>query len=204
METQALERGIARLFEEQLHPFQFFCLSIFLSEIFAKAGASYPSPTGQPPDDSFSFIGNVVNGERQGMSALVGVRPAKISVSGNTFALADPLNVYNDHPAGGDYVQNCQRALISGNTLTSGGWGFASLGSTTNVVILKNDYSGAHFQGVADYNGLDLAGPDQSLESVAVIKNIIGSGAGSHLRAIYPVGARLVIIGNQYRRRPHS
>src|SRR5258708_10321673 len=133
------------------------------------------------------------------MSTLIALWPGKVKVSGNAFALGDPLNVSGDHPAGGDYILSCQRALISGNTLTSGGWGFACIGSTTNVVLLKNDFSGAHFQGVADYNGLDLAGPDQSLESVAVIKNIIGSGAGSHLRAIFPVGARWFMINNQYR-----
>jgi hypothetical protein len=114
------------------------------------------------------------------------------------------LDDWRDHPGGGVYSQSSFRGLVGGNTLASGGWGYASAGTNTVVTVLKNDFKAAAFGGVVDNNGLGTYVPDHFLETAVVVKNVVGQGADHHLSAPFPDGVRWFMIGNQYYATPTS
>jgi hypothetical protein len=151
------------------------------------------------PDDFFSFVGNVVDGGREGVFGIhVGdyysnERTYKSYVSGNVFALRAPFNISDDFPGTAVRVASCGLALVTGNTLTSGGRGFMADGRNTNNVVLKNDFARA------DFTAVSCSSADNSLVSAAVVKNTLGQGVGYHVKVPHPDGARCFMLGNDYR-----
>ena len=121
-------------------------------------------------------------------------RPYKVNASGNTFSLQDHFNVEEDFPGAAVTLAMCERAIVCGNTLTTGGRGIWIDGpNVTNAIILKNDFARANFCGITDRSlGTNLL-------SAAVVKNVMGEGVGYHLKLLYADATHWFMLSNQFR-----
>jgi hypothetical protein len=145
---------------------------------FALPPNNYPNM-----NNSITFIGNWVYGERHG--ALVaagdtaGNSPALITVSGNWLNLSPPLSVTNDYPGAAASIQICQQANVLGNTLVAGGHGVLFALNCTNALILNNNFSGAAYRGIGYITMGD------SLSTAQIFGNTLSEGVSFHVQVPY-------------------
>jgi hypothetical protein len=162
----------------------------------AQVGAC-PGPN---EDHFFSFVGNVVEGGRHGQLGIhdpnegtSGDKAYKLNLSGNTLTLYPAFGIKGDYPGAAVTDALSIFSNVSGNTLLAGGHGLRALGSCTNALILKNDFSGATHRGIA-YDQ-----PAGYAQTIAIVKNVLNQGDSFHLKLMYSDSFNYFLMRNSYR-----
>ncbi len=146
---------------------------------FAFNASGFMATTGTAVDHSACFIGNSVNGGRNGISPQGEVNTPPLywlNCSGNYFALFPPMMQFNDYPGAAVRLLDCQQANITGNTLGTGGLGVLLQTNCGNALILNNDFTGANYRSI----GLYVAGG--YAQSATILNNILGEGSTVHVQ----------------------
>ena len=147
-------------------------------------------------DNSTTFIGNWVYGERCGALSFEAITNNQtnsvINLSGNWLNLSPVLNGIEDYPGAAAAVQFCQTLNILGNTLVTGGYG-ADFGlECGDALIMANDFSGATYRGIGDYQSYN------SPASAQVFRNRLGEGVSFHVQIPYTSSFGWFFSQNQY------
>jgi hypothetical protein len=147
-------------------------------------------------NNSITFIGNWVYGERHGALLFAGStyvgEPALITVSGNWLNLSPPLSVTNDSPGAAASLQNCQQANVFGNTLVAGGHGVLFGTNCISASILNNNFSGAA------YRGIGYATMGDFLTTAQIFGNTLTEGVSFHIQLPYSNSFGWFVGSNTY------
>lgn len=154
---------------------------------------------GEVRDHSVSFVGNSVDGGRWVAKAVDSTRHNVSTLSGNTASLNLPFDVGGD-PFGGFAILRFSASLnLSGNTLSSGYIAAQIWNQSTNLLILKNDFSGATHGGIF-FDGDSNANVFGSRGQATLAKNLLSKGSTFHARAQKVAdGTRVFLYGNSFR-----
>jgi hypothetical protein len=149
------------------------------------------------PNYAVTFVGNSVTGNAFGAyndDAALNA-PYTLNFSGNSLSLFLPSSDPATNTIFGSsvFVWGCQNLNVCGNTMTSGGTGvfYYYTGSSSNSVILANNFSGVTRGGIFDGG----TGPEIDEQ---VIGNVLGCGYTYHLKTIFQDGSSWFLYNNQY------
>jgi hypothetical protein len=160
------------------------------------------------------MVGNNIQGGRQ---VLLGSYFAQTSadplysihICGNTALLAPPVDggPYADWPSVFVVAGNLRRALVAGNTLGKGDYGFWAALNHVSAEFLKNDFRNA------SQFSIIYQRPAGSTESVLIAKCLLSCGqyvappvdgwiysvgSGIHVRVPYEDASKFFLFGNSY------
>jgi hypothetical protein len=146
-------------------------------------------------DNSSTFIGNWVYGDRHGDLLITGTTnnelPAVITVSGNWLNLSPPLSVSDEFPGAAASIQICQTANVLGNTLVAGGHGVRFGLACSNALIMNNNFAGAAYRGIGyEYTG-------DSLNTAQIFGNTLSEGVSFHVQLPWPTSFGWFMGNNQ-------
>ncbi len=177
-------------------------VSMFPACAVAAHAVSDVGVTGAEADYYNSVIGNAITGGRQGVESVVFPEYAnhsfRLNLSGNTLNLYPATTHWDDYPGAAATLQQGSYAWICGNTLQAGGHGLLILDIMTNLVVLKNDFSGATHRSIGYSFGVTDEAVYAGLQGVVVAKNILNQGDSYHLKFPYPDSGNWFLLKNHY------
>ena len=153
------------------------------------------STTTDPQDHSMYFVGNSVDGGRDGEvspGGEINVSPYHLHFTGNSIALLPAFPRYDDWQSTSAYVNAMASGNFSGNTLLAGECGIVFLDGCTNALVLKNDFT------AAAWRGLESRGGNGYVRNIQVLKNTLTQAKSYHIKMQYPDSGGFFLQKNIY------
>jgi hypothetical protein len=147
-------------------------------------------------DMTYSFVGNVIDGGRQGQYSdgnNVVMQPHRLQFHGNRVALWPAFPIQYDTPGAAVTGRGIEFLHAAGNQLLTGGHGVLWMDGAAYGRLLKNDFAGA------TRSGLFYQGTNGPPRHYSLLRNTLGQGDSYHLALPVLEGPYWFLQQNVYR-----